>query len=443
MSTINHATSWPELTAILLARLSVLWLLVLVSLLTPNNDAVFYAFMGIAFIITIPYSLWLRNKLIAKPLAPLQFTVDMVLVTGLIYFTGGINSNLSLLYPLVILSAGMIGTPKQTTEITLLGIMVYTLMVVLLSKDLMVPYLPADKTDGPRAVYSALFFQILAFTSFGVVGIYISKRCDFINHHKKDAGQIMETLLRNVQVPTLVLDPQGRILLANEYACSLLETSEDALQTLEFTSLIVPGKHAIPESYGKAAYLARPNKPPVPVAHRAADIALPAAAMPDTFAEDHEQIPVTVLTLVDISRRLDLERELQQVERITAATRIAGEMAHEIRTPLTAISASIQLLKHYEDQSSAADWLPNSPRRRDRMELFEHISGASAQMDSVIKNFIDFAEFSPADLLSIIRLDSTEQNQGYIGHLNTIARGLEHGQNSDSGRRSNYIKPVE
>ena len=54
-------------------------------------------------------------------------------------------------------------------------------------------------------------------------------------------------------------------------------------------------------------------------------------------------------------------------------------------------------------------------------------------MDSVIKNFIDFAEFSPADLLSIIKLDSIDENEGYIGHINTIAKGFEHGQNSDRG----------
>ena len=121
------------------------------------------------------------------------------------------------------------------------------------------------------------------------------------------------------------------------------------------------------------------------------------------------------------------------MERITAATRIAGEMAHEIRTPLTAISASVQLLRHYEASTTAADWLPNSPRRLDRKELFNHIEDASRQMDDVVKNFINFAEFSPADLLSIIKLDSIGENTSYIDHLNTVGRGYKDGQNSDCG----------
>ncbi len=82
---------------------------------------------------------------------------------------------------------------------------------------------------------------------------------------------------------------------------------------------------------------------------------------------------------------------------------------------------------------STADWLPNSPKRLDRRELFEHIEEASARMNDAVTHFINFAEFSPKDLLSIIKLDSIDENKGYIGHLNTVGRGSQHGQNTDRG----------
>ena len=142
---------------------------------------------------------------------------------------------------------------------------------------------------------------------------------------------------------------------------------------------------------------------------------------------------ITLLLFTDITDALKTSGQLQKVEHITSATRIAGEMAHEIQAPLSTLSASVQLLRHYEDKATAADWLPNSPRRNDRRELFEHIEDASARMDRVIRNFIDFAEFSPQDLLSIIKLDSIGENQGYIDHLNTRGRDLKDGQNTHSG----------
>lgn len=432
MSRQNHTTSWPELTAILLVRLSVLWLLVLLSLAIPHDHAAFYAFMGIAFTITIPYSLWLRNKVHSNRFAPLQFVADLVLVTGLIYFTGGMHSDLTLLYPLVILSAGIVAPPRQAAEITVLGILVYLLMVAMLSQNMLVDFFPAGREAGGQALYPAILLRVFAFSLFGAGSIYVSKRCDYFNEHDKDARNTAQTLLENLDAGILLLDPQGRILSANQTACALLHASPENLSTRTFPGLCVSGLSPIAEQYGQSAYLERTDAPPVPVACRRTDVELPAAAIPST-EEKEGFVKVTLLVLSDLSRPLDLERQLSQVKRITAATRIAGEMAHEIRTPLTTISASIQLLQNYEKSATSADWLPNSPRKKDRVELFSHIMGASDQMDIVIQNFVDFAEFSPADLLSIIKLDSIDENEGYIGHINTIAKGFEHGQNSDRG----------
>ncbi len=432
MSRHYHTASWPELTAILLARLSVLWLLILMSLTISHDGFVFYAFMGIAFIITIPYSLWLRNKLHSDRFAPLQFLADLVLVSGLIYFTGGINSDLTLLYPLVILSAGIVAPPRQAAEITVLGILVYILTIALLSQNMRAEYLPAGEETVTQAMYPTILLHVFTFSLFGAASIHVSKRCSYFNQHDQDTLNTAQTLLENLGAGILLLDGQGQILSANPTACELLHATAENLSTRTFPKLCVSDLRPLPEHYGPSTYLERTDAPPIPVAYRRADIELPATAIP--CPEEREgTAEVTLIVLSDLSGPLELERQLSQVKRITAATRIAGEMAHEIRTPLTTISASIQLLNHYETNTTSADWLPNSPRKKDRMELFNHIMGASEQMDIVIQNFVDFAEFSPADLLSIIKLDSIHENQGYIGRLNTIAKGFEHGQNSDRG----------
>ncbi len=279
---------------------------------------------------------------------------------------------------------------------------------------------------------------LLAILSVGIVArVYTAKRrgCSARNDHTA------ETLLTHLGACVLLLDRQGWILFANPAACEMLHTPAEDLSSRRFEDLCVSDLRPLPEHYGDSAHLALPDAPPFPVSYHRADITLPVSAIPDLGGKD--DLEATLLVFSDISHPLKLERQLRQVERITAATRIAGEMAHEIRTPLTAISASIQLLKHYEEKATSADWLPNSPRRKDRTELFAHISSASDRMDSVIKNFVDFAEFSPADLLSIIKLDSIDENHGYIGRLSNIAKGSENGQDPDSGRRSDNSKFVE
>lgn len=284
---------------------------------------------------------------------------------------------------------------------------------------------------------------LLAILPVGIgIGVYLSKRCTCSNQRKgSNDWNTAEMLLAHLDSCILLLDRQGWILFANPAACKMLHTPAGDLSSRKFQDLCVSDLRPLPEHYGESAHLALPDAPPLPVSCRRADIALPASAIPGLEGKDG--IETTLLVFSDLSHPLKLERQLRQVERITAATRIAGEMAHEIRTPLTAISASVQLLKHYEEKATSADWLPNSPRRKDRAELFAHIISASDRMESSIQNFVDFAEFSPTDLLSIIKLDSIDENHGYIGRLSNIAKGFENGQNPDSGRRSDNSKFVE
>ena len=429
----DKGTSWPELTAILLARLGFLWVLVFMSLLLPGDDASFYAFMGIAFIITIPYSLWLRNKLRTTQFAPLQFTVDIILVTGLVYFTGGVHSDLTLLYPLVILSAGIVATPRQAAEITALSIITYALMAALLSNNLVIEYLPARSAAQVNSTGMAVVLRGLMFTLFGIASIYVSKRCQYAGKHEKEIFTTANSLLENIPGPALLLARDGTILFANDPACTALERDNNAVCGNLFSDLCDDDQDPIPEPFGRSTHLKRPNHTALPVSLDSRNLELPASALEKEKGATNESISTTLLTFSDISKAIETTKQLEKVERITAATQIAGEMAHEIRTPLTAISASIQLLRHYEEKGTAADWLPNSPRRKDRRELFNHIEDASKQMDDVVKNFVDFAEFSPKDLLSIIKLDSNEENQGYIGHLNMVGRGFRDGQNTNSG----------
>ena len=435
MKQASHKTAWHELLAILLARLSFLWLLVLLSMLSPWDNAAFHAFMAIAFIITIPYSLWLRNKIQTQQFAPLQFLVDLVLVTGLIYFTGGISSELTLLYPLVILSAGMVAKPRQAAEITLLGIVMYVLMSAMLSQNLLVEYLPAGTEPATGNLFAAVTVRVFAFALFGALSVYLSKRCNYTKERRFDARNATKSMLNGLSANALLLNEQGRIVHANKMACDSLKIPMDELCTYSFADIRSDDREPIPSHHGQTTHLKRTEAPLLPVSYHTEDIRISAVAVPG-MDENEEDITLTLVTFNDLSKSIILEKQLHKVEQVATATRFAGEMAHEIRTPLTSISASIQLLKHYEEKTSASDWLPNSGRRKDRAELFDHITSAYDQMDSIIQNFIDLAEYSPNDLISIIKLDSIDENKSYIGQLNTKSRGFKHGPNSDSGRRS-------
>ena len=203
--------SWATMTGLLGARLAAITgFLILLSFILAKDGLAFYALMAFAYIITIPYSLWMRSQDRMRRLAPLQFLADLVVVSVLVYFTGGLTSDLTLLYPLIILSAGIVLPLIQTIQITALSILSYVLIVLLMSQNILVQYPPAATGETLAGAGTSMVLRIFIFVFFGITSAYVSRRCDYINKKEKQFSTLTEIIFKNVKTGLLLLD--GRLL---------------------------------------------------------------------------------------------------------------------------------------------------------------------------------------------------------------------------------------
>ena len=89
----------------------------------------------------------------------------------------------------------------------------------------------------------------------------------------------------------------------------------------------------------------------------------------------------TIITLVDVSDLKSAERQMWQVEKMSALGRLAASVAHEVGNPLGAIDIQLQLLQ--EDLSAIDGALPDKTLRR--------IDIARAEMrrlEGIVQNFL-------------------------------------------------------
>jgi len=397
---INPVT-WPELTVILLLRLAALCsFLLLLSILMPGDSIAFYAFMAFAFIITIPYSLWLRNQERIRQFAPLQFTVDLILVSGLVYYTGGLQSDLNLLFPLVILSAGIIAPPKQTVQITVLSILVYLILSWLMISGLLVP-VGRPVEPGPFQAGPSVLIRVFVFIFFGIASAYVSRRCSYINRKEEQFRTLTEIIFRNVRAGLLLLDERDRILMANTRACELLGQSTADLKNRPVTALMRAQSGEDHEHISPSVFFQKANGETFPVTYETSSFHLPAEAV-GLGGKTRSEVKASLMVFTDISLLMKMQEEMKEIERMKAAADMAAEVAHEIRTPLTAISGAVQLLEHLDRQQ---DGTPSELAERDKKELLHQIFLQSARIDKVIQHFLDYAEFSKSDLVKLIELD--------------------------------------
>ncbi|MFA7256273.1 MAG: histidine kinase dimerization/phospho-acceptor domain-containing protein [Kiritimatiellales bacterium] len=407
----ERAVPWTTMMGLLGGRLATIsGFLIVLSFVLKQDSIAFYAFIAFAYIITIPYSLWMRNQDRMRRLAPLQFLVDLVFVSGLVYFAGGLqNDFLILLYPLIILSAGIILPLKQTIQITVLAIVSYTLVILLISQNILVQYPSAIAARNLVETSGAMALRIVIFIFFGIASAYVSRRCDYISKKEKQFRDITKIIFKNVKTGLLLIDADDRILMANDRACILLSRDESELTGKAFASIhMKPSelKNGDTDLRGASDYFRRSDGSVFPVSIEDARLTLPAEAVPHANAPAGGLVDARILNFNDLSHFLRLQSQTRQLERIKAAANMAKEMAHQIRTPLTGISGAVQLLQ-LNLKNSTKDEIP----AKEREELCHQIVMESIRMDKVIQNFLDYAEFSPKDIRDLIQMDIEKESK--------------------------------
>jgi len=408
---------WPELVALMLARLALLvGLLGVLALLLPSDSMAFYAFMALAYTVTIPFALWSRSRQRLTQFVPLQVVVDLLVVTGVVYFTGGIRSDLALLYPLVILSAGIVATPRHSIEITVLSTLSYVTLIVLIRQGVLVPYgRPVDYV-GDASLAKTLALRVGIFAFFGLASAYVSQKCQFVDRKLSRFREMSEIIFRNVRAGLVLLDPDGRILLVNQRACALLSQDEKQLTGLSINELVVKGGVSLGEGSKPDAspcYFKRPDGSSFPFSYETSSLYLPAELMPGLLGRGMMQVYVMVFS--DISRILEMQEQIERTERVRAAVALAGEIAHEIRNPLAAVSGFAQLMQELERKAALGNPQTVEAVRQEKIKAYSIIISESARLDQIMERFINYTEFGPEAMtvrLGSSRGDSIDSQKG-------------------------------
>ncbi len=185
----------------------------------PRHASGVYGIIALAFLLTIPFALWLRRADLARRSTPNQFLLDIVVITGWIHFTGGITSDFCLLYPLVILAAGIVVSGNHAFRIALFAVLVYATLIVLeVGQVLPFPGRP-PALPPPSVVIQTLMLRILFFLLFAGAVSYLADLCLFRGEELLRYRDLVKVFFNEVSFPLIAFQPgDGTVVLANDAA---------------------------------------------------------------------------------------------------------------------------------------------------------------------------------------------------------------------------------
>lgn len=378
MHSISDERNW--LTWLVKVRLLILTVLLAIELavirLTPSPLPIlpFLTAMVLWFVLSLFFlflvSMWVESRLQAV----LQVLSDLAMVTLIVHLTGGIDSSLNFLYPLVIIVACML-LPRSW------GFLSAALAFILFGAVLELDYygvIPSFAMSHPKlqALQVVMFVNLFGYLAIAYLAGLLVTKLRQADVRLKDASGALENLqalheniVQSMSGGVIATGIDGRITLVNRAAQQLLEISEAELRGRSVTDLFLdPLPHVgSGRTNAEVRYTASNGfRKTFRVMASALNVNVP-GELGFVYTFDN---------LTEIRR---LEREVRLQDRLAAVGRLAAAIAHEIRNPLTSIAGSVSML-------SDAPALTEEQRK-----LLQIVTRESDRLNNIITDFLAYS----------------------------------------------------
>jgi len=345
----------------------------------------FYYFLSFFYFVTIFYAFFLKKAKDLRKFAMIQVFSDHLLITGLIYFTGGKESFFPITYFFSIIGSSTLFYRRGAFFSASLSTFLYGLLLLLQLHHWINPLGQPRLYDASQIFYSLILymaaFYIVAFLS-STISEELKKKKHELIQKQVDYDQL-ETFNRNIiqslDSGLLTIDLSGKINFLNRTAAKILDRNAEELKSVSIYDLF-PSISAVIEEVkakGSEASFDYQRYQTIFTHGHGRNIYLGFSISPLTDP-DGSLIGHTLI-FQDITKFKEMEEQMKRLDKMGAIGLLAAGMAHEIRNPLASLSGSIQMLKS------------ELRLKRHQQQLMKIILRESERLNALITDFLLFA----------------------------------------------------
>jgi two-component system, NtrC family, sensor histidine kinase PilS len=374
----------------------------------------YYLLTAAGFALTVLYALlhpfWGRSPIASV----VQVGGDILLITGFVHATGGIDSPFSLLYFLPVIAASIMLGRAGAISSAGGAWMSYALLVVLIVygwvPDVTASTLPAapswvarsaESVAVDRRVAYALFSHFVGFFTVAYLASYLSMKLRAAGAELEENREVLaklqalnKNIIDSLSTGIVTTDLQGRITFMNHGAETITGRTVDQTRDMAMTELLgrdaafLDTVRARLESDRRFRFDIDTHRPD----GTAVALGFTSAVLKDQRGESEG----LVFSFQDLTEIKALEEEVRLKDHMAALGEMAAGIAHEIRNPLAAMSGSVQILKKTLQPPG------------EEGELLDIVLRESRRLDGIIRDFLLFArpgrfDPRPADLGPVLR----------------------------------------
>src|SRR6266568_497723 len=346
-------------------------------------------------------SFWREHQMQAS----LQVVTDLILVSLVVHETGGWDSSLNFLYPLVIIVASVLLPRVWAHLVAALAFILYGTVLELNYYGLVPSYCTTH--PGTKTLQAIIFVNLFAFLAVAYLAGLLTAKLRQVGVQLKDTSGALESLqalheniIHSISSGLITTGLDGRITLVNAAAQRLLERSPSELLGAPVHQLLLDPLPTIEsrQTHGEVRFDA-PMKFRKTLRVRAASLTVP----------DRGELGY-VYVLDDLTEIRRLEREVRMQDKLAAVGRLAAAIAHEIRNPLTSIAGSVSMLSGVPEMNE------------DHRRLLDIVTRESQRLNSIITDFLAYSRTKQYHFDRVDLIQSVEDTLTLMDHRMTAEK---------------------
>jgi len=331
-------------------------------------------------------SFWQEHRIQAS----LQVLTDLVLVSLVVHETGGWDSSMNFLYPLVIIVAAVLLPRAWAGLVAAFAFILYGTVLELNYYGVVPSY--TSTHPGLKTLQAIIFVNLFAFLAVAYLGGLLTAKLRQVGVQLQDASGALESLqvlheniIHSISSGLITTGLDGHITLVNAAAQRLLERSPSELLGAPVHHLFLDPLPSVEsqQPHGEVRF-----DPPTKY-RKTLRVRVAALTVPERGDQGY------VYVLDDLTEIRRLEREVRMQDRLAAVGRLAAAIAHEIRNPLTSIAGSVSMLSGVPEMNE------------DHRRLLDIVTRESQRLNAIITDFLAYSRtkqyhFDKTDLIQLV-----------------------------------------